>query len=267
MNKETLIIVQKVKASLVLLLVLGSIFLAVETISVIKSWNTLSNPAQTAAITVNGTGQISAVPDIASFSYSAMGDGKTAKAAQDKATTISNSALSYLKGQGIADNDIQTSSYSISPTYTYEKDQGAIGCIGMGCPGKQVVSGYEAVQTVAVKVRDTAKAGDILSGIVSSGVTNLSGLSLTLDDPNAPALEARQKAIDDAKTQAGTLASQLGVRLVRITNFSENQGGGAVPMMYAKTLGAASDVASPSPVISTGENTYTSNVTISYEIQ
>jgi len=61
----------------------------------------------------------------------------------------------------------------------------------------------------------------------------------------------------------------LGVRLVRIVNFSEN---GNYPIMYAKGMMATESVASaptptPTPTLPTGENKITSNVTITYEIR
>ena len=67
--------------------------------------------------------------------------------------------------------------------------------------------------------------------------------------------------------QAQVLAKQLGVRLVRITSFSENN---SRPIVYnAKSV--AMDVAgaapAAAPVIATGQNKISDTVNITYEIQ
>jgi uncharacterized protein YggE len=217
-------------------------------------------------ITVSGKGEVVAIPDVATFSYSVTEKGKTVKEAQDKATAKSNAVLEFLKKSNISEKDIKTLSYSVNPQYDYMKDQSS-GCIGMGCPGKQVLSGYEVSQTIQVRIKDTAQAGTVLTGIGSLNVQNVSGLDLTVDDEDTVIANARTKAIDDAKAKAQVLAKQLGVKLVRITSFTEQ--GQPVPMYYAKATldSGVANQAAIAPQIPTGENKVTSNVTITYEIR
>jgi len=76
--------------------------------------------------------------------------------------------------------------------------------------------------------------------------------------------QARAEAINKAKTKARELASQLGVRLVRITNFSES---GVVPIpRYFALEEAAGMGGGEIPQIETGENKISVTVTITYEI-
>ena len=56
-------------------------------------------------------------------------------------------------------------------------------------------------------------------------------MAFTVDNPEAKQAEARQKAIDQAKQKAKTLASQLGVSLGKIQSFSEGGGYEPRPMM------------------------------------
>jgi uncharacterized protein YggE len=83
--------------------------------------------------------------------------------------------------------------------------------------------------------------------------------------------EARTEAIAKAKEKAAQLAKDLGVTLVRITTFSE---GGNFPMAYGRGGGvlmkamSADAAIAPAPAdIPAGENKYTANVTIVYEIR
>jgi uncharacterized protein YggE len=230
----------------------------------------------TDTITVSGEGKVSAVPDTAEFSVTVQDTAADVATAQSKATTSGNAIINYLEQQGVDSTDIQTTDYEINPQYSYSQaacpvlvnpmDGGSVSSGTVYCPpsGKQVLTGYQVSQTLSVKVTDTTKAGTLLSGVGKLGASQVSGLTFTVSNETQLQDQARQKAIADAQTQAQTLAKQLGVSLVRIVNYNENQGGNApVPMMAM----AAGSSAASAPQIPTGQNTITSDVSITYEIQ
>jgi len=212
-------------------------------------------------ITVSGTGKVSVKPDIATVSFGVSAESlDVAKAQTDSATKINN-IIDFLKTKGVDEKDIKTTNYNIYPRYNY-------GPVTQSYPygGKQILAAYVVSQTVEVKIRDISKAGAILSGVGEFGVTDVSGLSFTVDNDQAVKNQARDLAIEDAKTQAQAEAKSLGVKLVRITAFSEN---GNYPMVYGggyAGISMAKD-ASVAPQVPTGENTVTSNVSITYEIR
>jgi uncharacterized protein YggE len=217
-------------------------------------------------ISVSGYGESYSTPDIATFSYSVVSEKPTVEAAQADATAKANAVTAYLKSAGVDEKDVQTSNYSINPQYDYT--QGI--CTNGYCPGgKQTLRGYEVRQTTTVKVRDTAKAGDILAGIGTKGTTEVSGLQFTFDDPQQGQLEARGKAITDAKAKADELAKQLGVSLVRVVSFNENSGGMPTPLSYRTDMasGVANESKAVAPQLSVGQNKVTDNVSVTYEIR
>lgn len=220
----------------------------------------------TNTISVSGEGEIFAVPDIATFTVTIQEEAKTVNEAQTAATEKSNSVLATLRAEGVEDKDIKTVSYNVNPQYDYVRE---VNCTSGYCPGKQVLRGYQVSQALQVKVRDTKSAGTILSK-VGTGVSDVSGLSFTIDDDDAIQEQARAKAITDAQDKARKLASDLGVSLVRVVGFNEDNGR-SYPM-YAKavTLDSAAGMGgemAPVPELPTGENKITSNVTITYEIR
>jgi len=220
----------------------------------------------TNTITVSGTGDAYAVPDTGEFTYSVVSDKPTVAAAQTDAATKSNTITAYLKDAGVAEKDIRTTNYSIQPQYEWRTSA----CVNtVPCPpgGKQVLIGYEVRISSDVKVRDTTKAGDLLSGIGSRGASEVSGLSFTVADPTAVEAQARGKAIADAKAKANELARSLGVSLSRIVSFNENSGGYPGPMFYGKGGGMMAESSAVAPDISIGQNKVTSNVSITYEIR
>jgi uncharacterized protein YggE len=218
--------------------------------------------ANISTITVAGKGEVVIKPDLATVSFGVTAENLDVAKAQTEATTKMNRIIDLLKTKGIAERDIKTTNYNIYPRYDYVKSELAY------YGGKQVLSAYVVSQTVEVKIRDITKAGDILSGVGEFGVTDVSGLTFTVDDQDTVKDQARELAITDAKAQAKVLAKGLGVRLVRITSFSEN---GNYPIFYgmekATALGMGGDGAVPAPQLPVGENKITSNVSITYEIR
>ncbi len=244
-----------------------ALFLLILAISSLKSFRFIgSGVTATNTISVEGSGDVFAVPDTATFSYSVMAsNAKDVTTGQTSVNTKGNAIMDYLKSKGIDAKDIQTTDYSVNPHYEY----GNAACTSGYCPpGRQTLTGYDVNETVTVKVRETTKAGDLLSGVGSKGATNLSGLSFTIDDQTALEAQARTKAIDDARAKAEELAKELGVTLVRVVGFNEN---GRGPIYYAKTMamdaGGVANQAAPAPEIATGQNKITSNVSVTYEIR
>lgn len=220
-----------------------------------------------ATITVSGEGEVLAVPDIGRFSFSVMAEGVTATEAQEMSGTNINAILAYLKEQGVEEKDIKTEQYSLYPRWSYEE---RFCPVGSYCPpGERIQDGFTVTQTVTVKVRDTDAAGRIVTGVGERGATDISSLAFTVDDVEELRKEAREKAIQDAKEKAVTLASQLGVQLVRITWFDEAGNSydpyyRAVPMM-AKEDGMMSDFEGPE--FPMGEEETVVRVNITYEVR
>ncbi|MEK7461990.1 MAG: SIMPL domain-containing protein [Patescibacteria group bacterium] len=225
-------------------------------------------------ISVTGEGEVNAIPDIGQFSFTVTANGTEATMAQEAAATKINDILAYLKQEGIEEKDIKTENYNLFPKFRFEEqpcfeDLGTRSLSRATClPGQEVPDGFEVSQTIAVKVRDTAKAGVLIAGVGNMGATNISSLTFTVDDTSKLKDEARSKAIADAKAKADKIAADLGVEIVRITNFYENEGyygeaygyGGGNDMM-AKTESA---VAPGTPV---GEDTTKVSVSVSFEVE
>ena len=247
---------------------LAVLFLFVASVLVgLQAVNTLRGmfdplPVLGSVITVEGFGSVTAVPDIALITFTVSEEALTAEAAQDVAAQKVNTALALLKELNIEEKDIATRSYNVSPKYTRPQP-----CFNGFCPDyEQRIVGYTTSQTVAVKVRDTAVAGDVLSQLGGVGVNNLSGPSFTVDDPDLLKEEAREKAIRNAREKAETLAKNLNVRLVRTTGFFENTGRYPTPYLE-KGFGTNSAVGGTVPELPAGEQEVAVSVSISYEIR
>ena len=215
-----------------------------------------SNPNTTRSITVSGEGKTFVRADVATVQMTISSEAGPTNLAiiQDRNSNIANAVIGFVKSQGVKDEDVKTINYSIYPRYNYSQS------------GQEFL-GYTIRQEIQVKIRDLAKVGVILNGAVGEGANEVSGLQFTVDDPKEPRETARQQAINEAKTNAEKLAGELGVKLVRMVNSSENTGG-QPPIYfgdaaYAKGMGGGG----PAPDIQVGQNEIKSFVTLTYEIE
>lgn len=247
-----------------------ALFLLVLTISQLKEFRYIgTGVAATNTISVSGMGEVFAVPDRATFTVTVREDAETVAVAQDDATKKINAIIEYLKDAGVEEKDIKTVSYNVNPRYEWEQKT----CVpGEYCvPGRQNLIGFEVWQSIEVKVKDTKKAGELLTGVGGEGASEVSGLSFTIEDEDALKAEARSMAIEEAQEKAEALAEELGVKVVRVVGFYEDSGGYPAPYMSYGKGGAAMDVAvaenARAPELPSGENKIVSNVSVTYEIR
>jgi uncharacterized protein len=217
-------------------------------------------------ITVSGTGEIFATPDIATFSFSVLSKEADAARAQSVAAENMNDIIAYLKEKGVDEKDIKTTGYGLNPRYEYPESR----CFEGYCPpqGEPKLIGYEVSQSVDVKVRKTEDAGMLIAGVGEKGAMNVGGLTFTIDDEETLKAEARAAAISDAQAKSQELAKKLGVRIIRMNGYWEEES--AMPY-YGMGGGVAMDMAmvkeASVPEIPLGENTITSKIQITYEVK
>jgi len=210
-------------------------------------------------ITVSDTGTIYAKPDLAIVNFSVVVEKKTVAEAMSDNTKKMNAVISSVKEQGVEDKDLKTTNFNISPRYEwYDSTQ-------YYPSGQRVLVGYEVRQTLQVKIRDMEKVGSILENGTSAGANEISDLQFTIDNEDDLKTQARTEAIEKAKARAEVLAEELGINLVRISNFSES---GVLPYFYSSMNEAAPLGMGGGDALSveTGENKIEVTVSITYEI-
>lgn len=243
--------------------VLFGLFLLATTAVKLKEYHFVGSGLNaTNTITVSGTGKIDRSPDTAKISFSVMDEQKIVKSAQDSVSKKIDAITKDLKALGIEEKYIKTDSYNSYPQYDYPI------CTSYNCPkpNTPTIRGYQVTHSITVNVKDLDKVADVLGVLAKDGATNISGPNFGFEDDKAISREARDMAIADAKGEAQKLAKSLGVSLVRIVSFSENNGG--YPITYARAEMAGNmtkDAVAPSLPI--GDSTIESNVTLVYEIQ
>lgn len=207
-------------------------------------------------ITVQGTGEVTARPDIAHITLGvATGPRASAQDAMNALEQRMNAVIASIKKQDVAEEDIKTTNLSIQPVYDYTE-------------GRQTIRGYEASESVEVKIRDLAKIGTIVSSATGEGVNQAGGISFTIDEPETLQQEAQKKAIENAKENAEQLADALGVGLGNVKTFSASEGSTPpVPYLARDAIEIGGDVETKAIDVPTGTQDITSHVTVTYEIR
>lgn len=247
-------ITKTVKASACLLVAVAAIMASYQyKISVDETY-----PTRT--FSVEGTGEIETVPDLATFSVTVVTDGgKNVAEVQTANTEKMNRINAFLKEQGVAKEDLKTGQYNLSPRYSYAP------CVTGSCPAP-TITGYSLTQTLEVKVRENGKLGDLLSGVVANGANSVSEVRFVVDDDSDAKDAAREKAIADAKKKARVLAKAAGFRIGKLVSLYENVN----PMVAAYGMGG-SDMsalkAEAAPVVEPGTQSTKVQMTLTYEIR
>lgn len=206
-------------------------------------------------IIVTGEGEKAVAPDLALLSLSVMREAKTAREALNANNDAMAAVIAAMKAAGIEERDLQTSGIQISPRYNYTNKPD-------GGQEAELVA-YQVTNTLSVRVRDLAKAGDILDKSVSLGVNQGGGITFTNNDPSAALTEARRLAVKNAIDKAKVLSDAAGVELGRILEISD-QTYLPRPMPMAKSVAYDSGAAVP---VQAGENSYNVQVNVTFEIK
>ncbi len=178
---------------------------------------TTTNTTQVRTLNVNGTGTVQVQPDIARVSIGVNTQSPDITQALNDNTSASNAIKQTLLDMGVAEEDIQTSNFNI-----YPQQQNVLSTPDNPTETQTV---FVVQNTVTVVVRKLDSLGQILAAVVDQGANTINGVSFDIEDPSAATAEARQKAIDDAASQAQAIADAAGVKLGAISSISIGDSG------------------------------------------
>lgn len=255
---------KRLKQIVTLTLVLFSLFLLVKTVGVGVDISRKANKPSYKSlvprtIAFQGSASVSAVPDVGEFVVSVHEEAENVKDAQQKMTDKVNKAIELLAIVGIDKKDIKTTNYRTNPKRSFIPSS----CKDGVCkPRKRVIVGYEARESISIKLRDLTKSGDVLTQIAFLDIAEVRGPIFTVSDESKFKMQAQAAAIKDAKANALVTAKNLGVTLVGMVSFSESP-------IYENNYSARSlgRVEASSAKIEAGEKRVKSSVIITYEIK
>jgi uncharacterized protein YggE len=209
-------------------------------------------PADGTLLSVSASAEVKHAPDIASMSAGVVTQAADANAAMRANADRMQEVMAAIRAAGIADKDIRTSGINLNPQYRYAENQ------------PPAITGYQASNTVNLKVRDLARLGKVLDALVASGANQVNGPSFDIDQPDAVQDEARRAALGKAQARAEMYAKTLGLRVRRIVSISE--GGSFSPPVPMPMVRMAAMNKSADTEVSPGENTVGASLEVVFEL-
>jgi len=183
-------------------------------------------PANVRTLNVTGRGEVYLVPDLAYINVGVHTEADTVTDALDQNSLQALAISDVLVAAGVEKKDIQTSAFNVYPMQTY------------GPEGEVTGTLYVVDNIVYVTVRDLAKLGQILDGVVRSGANSINSISFDVADKAKATTDARKLAIENAKVQAQELADAAGITLGDLMSVNVYSTSGYNPV-YRMDAGAS----------------------------
>jgi uncharacterized protein len=191
--------------------------------------------SQQTGITVCGHGKANTHPDQARIDAGVFAQASSAQDARAQAAQAMNAVIGALKSNGVANDDIQTDYFSITPQYSYDST------------GTHQ-TGYQASNNVTATVRNVNSVGTVVDAVTAAGGNNVvvSGIQFSAGDPSQAQAQAEASALADAHQQAQQIASGAGVSLgspvsIQVGGCGQTQ----QPVGYAGAATAAGSATTP----------------------
>lgn len=211
-----------------------------------------ADPAGAPKIVMTGSADAHVMPDQLTFGLVAHAEDPDLSKALQQANDAMRTAMATLRSQGVAAKDIASTGLDMQPDYSDDRNQ--------------KLRGYQVDQSAEITVRDLAKAGHLISAVVSGGgnAVRAEGIMLSSSDPEAALASARREAVANATAKAQQYAEAAGRSLGSVVTISE-PASSPTPQPYQADSATAASAGAAVP-ISPGEQTTTVEVTITWSL-
>jgi uncharacterized protein len=188
-------------------------------------------------ITVVGRGSVRMEPDMAMVNLGVQTIGTTVRQAVNEAARTMQAVIDALRGQGIADRDIQLVGYNVWVDRGFEP-------FGPVEPDRTL--DQEPTYRVNIDVRVTVRAlgtlGPVLEAAIDAGANTIHGVNFGIAEPENLEVEARELATENALAKARELAGLHGVEVGPVVSISEVIMGGFMQQPFERMGFGGADV-------------------------
>lgn len=214
--------------------------------------STTLQPGET-LLEVQSVGEVSGMPDRASFTAAVDTQGSTPAAAMEANAAASARLAAAARKAGVEAAALRTSNLSVQPRYRQDRN---------GNPGDEVI-GYRATSRFLLHKMPLAVAEKAVAALIDAGATELQGPDFAFAD-EAPLVRAsRADAIRKAQQQAEDYAAALNLRVARVLRVSERASSGGAGQEIVVTGARRGKVL---PVLAPGEQAITTQVWIDFAL-
>jgi uncharacterized protein len=209
-------------------------------------------------ITTNGVASAEVVPDIATISLGVDTERpNAANAARDNARAA-QAIVSEIKAQGIETKDIKTISVTLAPVYDEVTDANG--------RTKQTLRGYNAHNSLSVRVREIEKAGILAGQLMDKGANSFGGIEFDYTQKDAKYDALRGDAVRDALRKANSYVNGLGLKLGRVLEIATQPPEPVAPGIAGMSPRGAARAAAAAIPVEPGAETLRTEVQVTWEL-
>jgi uncharacterized protein len=223
------------------------------------------SPANLSTLSVSSTSTTEVRPDQLSVTLGTETNATTAQEAVSQNANLTSQLIGAIRGLGIDEDRIETSSYSVSPIYEYI--QPSQPCIEIyppppGCETRQEIIGYRATNTVTVTLDvpffrvatqsvPDVNAGQVIDAAVGAGANRIDGVIFFISPDRQQ--EIRDTLIGDAianaRQRANIAAEALQMTVSGVESVTINPIDFPVFSLQESSFGAADTVSAPTQIL------------------
>lgn len=216
-------------------------------------------PEHTISVSASATQRVS--PDLLLIQLRVQTEAANAAQSQADNARVSDELRTALRGVGVQDSDLETTSYSVDPVYRSVQR-----CDGGECHWTSELTGYRTTHSLSVRLTDLTKGGQVIDAAATAGTnqTFTDSVQFTLKDETRMAVQRSllQNASVEAGAKARSIATGLGTTVGRV--FSASEAYSYYPTPNYRDLSAAG--AAPTTALSPGQVDVSVSVNVQYEI-
>lgn len=207
-------------------------------------------------IRVVGDGQSLRTPDLAIVRLTVLRQAAEASPAVSASTEATRKLIDALIAIDIDRDDMQSADFQISPRldYTAKPD---------GTPPSSAIIGYDARNTLMVRVRKVAEVGKVLDVALKNGVNEGGSVDFLVEDVAGAVDEARKHAVAAAMKSAAAIAEASSLKLGPIVAIEDQPAATVFPYASTEARLRAGSSDGGVPIV-TGKNVITARVAVSY---
>lgn len=170
-----------------------------------------SGKAQT-VVCATGSASVALEADIALLTLGVKASGATISDAQAQYAGVLEALCAALEQIGVSREDIHSSCYDVDTVYNYQYTK---------LSKQETPAGYSLASDLVVRVRDTARVGEVIDAAISCGAQSSYELSFESSSYDEAYSQALSQAAGDAVRKARLLAQAAGLTLDELCSVTE----------------------------------------------
>ncbi len=167
--------------------------------------------AQT-VVCATGSASVALEADIAMLTLGVQASGATVSDAQAQYAGVLEALTAALEQLGVSREDVHSTCYDVDTVYDYQYTK---------LTEKKTLAGYSLASDLVVRVRDTARVGEVIDAAISCGAQSSYELSFESSSYDEAYSQALGQAAADAVRKARLLAQAAGLTLDELCSLTE----------------------------------------------